>query len=192
MSPLRLLLPRCVIVASALIAVARAEIEFVGILVTPKMTLFALTDTTTGGTQWLPRGERIAGHVIGEFDAKTDTLLVTRDKTELRLRLKDDAKVKSARLELTGTVTLGETEKFEITRATLLLDEENVFPLKDGITYRITPSRRDDGTLQYRLAIKRAVSETSSQQISAPAVIALPGQPFSVQMDGFVFAFTPR
>jgi hypothetical protein len=51
-----------------------------------------------------------------------------------------DAKVQFARFELTGTITFGATDKIAIERATLLFDQENVFPLKDGITYRIKPS----------------------------------------------------
>ena len=174
------------------IASARGEIEFVGILVTAKNTVFALGDTTRGKTEWLGRGEYFSVYEIVSFEAKDDTLLLRRDGQDLRLRLKDDAKVKSARLELTGSITFGAQEKIEISRATLQFDQENVFPLQDGVTYRITPERRADGTILYRTSIERAIAANKTERVSAPAVTTLPGQPFSMRIGDLGFSFTPR
>lgn len=170
----------------------RADLEFVGILVTSQTTRFALADTTTGKSDWLERGQTFAGYKVMGYDPKEETVVLRNDAQELRVRLKDDAKVKAARLELTGTISFGATEKVEIERATLQFDEENVFPLKDGVTYRITPTRLPDGTHRYRFSIERALAANKTERISAPAVTTLPGQPFSLQIGDLGFSFMPR
>lgn len=178
--------------SAAFAPAARAEIEFVGILVTPQLTRFALGDTSVAKTDWVTRGSLFSGYKVESFDAKTDTLTLSRDGTELRLRLKDDAKVKAARLELTGAISFGVDEKIEIERATLLFDQETVFPLKDGITYRITPTRRPDGNISYRIAVERTLAENKMERLSAPSVIAGPEKRFSVRIGELGFSFTPR
>ena len=170
----------------------RADVEFVGILATSQTTRFALGDTNTGRTDWVERGQVFAGFTVISYEPKDETLLLRRDTQELRVRLKDDAKVKAARLELTGTITLGATDKVEIERATLQFDEENVFPLQDGSTYRITPTRLPDGTIRYRFSIERILSANKTERISSPAVTTLPGQPFSLQIGDLGFSFKPR
>lgn len=170
---------------------AQSEIEFIGILATSQSTQFALADTTTGSTDWVMRGGRFSGYTVAAFDPKEETLLLRRDGTELRVRLKDDAKVKASRLELTGTITLGGTSKLEIERATLSFDQENLFPLQDGITYRITPTRRPDGTILYGISIERTLAPNKTERISAPQITTRPGQPFRLTIDELEFSFIP-
>ena len=170
----------------------RADLEFVGILATSQTTRFALADTSTGQSDWKERGQTFAGYTVIAYDPKEETLLLRRDAQDLRVRLKDDAKVKAARLELTGTITFSATEKVEIERATLQFDEENVFPLKDGVTYRITPTRLPDGTHRYRFSIERVLAPNKTERISSPAVTTLPGKPFSLKIDDLGFSFMPR
>ena len=169
-----------------------AEIEFVGILATPQVSRFALGDTATGRTEWVGRGEAFAGFTVQSFDAAADVITLARDGKELRLHLKEDAKVKPSRLELTGAITFGAEAKIEVARATLRLDEDNEFPLNDGATYRIRPERREDGTIRYSISVERPLAENKTERISAPAVVALPGQKFSVQIDNLSFSFTPK
>ena len=171
---------------------ARAETEFVGLMVTSHGSRFALGDTATGKTEWLATGETFAGEVIKSFDPKTETLVLTREKRERSVRLKDDAKVKPSRLELTGAITFGSTEKVEVERATLLFDQENVFSLQNGLTYRITPERRDDGTIGYTIVVERALAENKTERIAAPRITTRPGLPFSLQIGELGFSFTPR
>jgi hypothetical protein len=184
------------LIAGAAIAMfaapVRAEIEFVGILVSSHGTRFALGDTATGKTEWLGKGETFTGHVVQSFDAKTETLVLTRDGTERRLRLKDEAKVKASRLELTGSITFGATEKVAVERATLLFDQENVFTLQNGLTYRIKPERRDDGTIGYEIVVERVVADNKTERIAAPRITTLPGRPFSIHVGELGFSFTPR
>ncbi len=179
--------------ATLLSSPARADIEFVGVLVTSRGTWLALGDTTTGKTDWIARGEQFAGHTLKAYDAKADIVTLVRDGTEFQLHLKDDAKIKSARLELTGAITFGGSEQIEVQRATLLFDQENIFPLKDGVTYRITPTRLADGNVSYRVAVERAIAENKMETVAAPGVIARPGQTFAVRIaPDYGFRFSPR
>ena len=173
-------------------AVVRAEIEFVGILATTQSKHYALGDTTTGKTEWVMPGGTFAGYTVVAYDPKLETIVLRRDGADLRVRLKDDAKVKAARLELTGSISFGAAEKVEIERATLLFDQENVFPLQDGVTYRITPQRMPNGTIQYRAEIERVLAPNKTERISSPAVTTLPGQQFSMRIDDLGFSFKPR
>lgn len=180
----------------AVVAAARADIEFVGVLSLSQFTRFALGDTAAGTTTWVVRGETFAGYKVGDYDAKADTLVLTRDGTELRLRLKD-AKVKPGRLELTGEIVFGANQKADVERVSLVYDQENVFPLHDGLTYRITPTRNDDGSINYAIVAERTETADSgtktTRKLSAPRVTAWAGQRFSVRFaEDLGFTFTPR
>ena len=168
-----------------------AEIEFVGVLKTSDKTLIALTDTTTTKTEWIGIGQTFAGHTLKAHHVSPDAVTLVKGGAELRVPLKDDAKIKAARLELAGTIAMGLGERIQISRVTLLYDQENVFPLKDGLTYRITPQRRPDGTILFRASIERRVSENTRETLSAPAVVTLAGTPFRIQVGELQFAFTP-
>jgi hypothetical protein len=181
-----------VIFAALALSVSRADIEFVGILATSHSSHFALGDTVTGKTEWVVPGGSFGGYTVVSHERKDDTILLRRDGTELRVRLKDDAKVKPSRMELTGSIAFGGDTKIEIERATLLFDQENVFPLPGGITYRITPTRRTDGTILYRAGIERVLAENKTERISSPSIVTLPGQQFSMRIDDLGFSFKPR
>ena len=170
----------------------RAEIEFSGILAMPGKTLFALTDTATSRTDWVALKGSFAGFVVTNYDPSTDTLTLLRNGTATRVRLKDDAKVQSLRFELRATITFGSGEKVEIERATLLFDQENIFPLKDGVTYRITPARRPDGMLLYGIVIEERSAENRVDRLSAPNVVVPPNRSFSIRVGEFAFSFTPK
>jgi len=178
-------------VAFALAAVARGEIEFNGILVTQQRTLFALLDPETGESGWRATGEAFSGFVIGRYDPRDDSLALTKDGATSRLRLKD-AKVRPARFTIAGTFTLGEGEQVEVRRATLAADQETVFPLRDGLACRVTVEQQPDGTLRYRMTFERRLAENKTERITAPAVTALPGHAFKVQVDDLGFAFSPH
>lgn len=137
-------------------------------------------------------GGTFSGYNIAGYDRATDTLTLIRKGKESRVRLKDDAKVRNARLELTGHITFGADSKFEIERATLLFDQENVFPLTDGIVYRITPKRLEDGNIHYDIAVEHTLSENKTERIAAPSIVTLPHQPFRLQVGELGFAFTPK
>lgn len=169
-----------------------AEIEFVGILAAGNKTLFAVTDTQSDRTAWVALGDTFSEHKIIGYDRAADTLTLNKAGTELRIHLRDDAKIKAARLELTGSMTLGAEEPLQIARATLLFDQENVFPLQDGVVYRITPKRLDDGTLEFSILVERTLAPNKIERVAAPKIRTLAGQPFKLQVGDAGFAFTPR
>ena len=173
-------------------AVARAEIEFIGVLITPARSMFALSDDAAKPASWRALGQDFADYTLKEFDAKADTLVLTKNGATLRVHLKDDAKVKSARMEIAGALTLGGKEKLEVTRATLIFDQENVFPLKDGLVCRITPTRRPDGNILYRASFERTGADGRKEILAAPAVVVLPASPFNIRIGDIGFGFTPK
>ena len=85
-----------------------------------------------------------------------------------------------------------EAEKLEVTRATLIFDQENIFPLKDGVVCRITPTRRPDGNILYRASFERTGADGRTEILAAPAVVVLPASPFKIQIGDLGFGFTPK
>ena len=175
-----------------LAAAARAEIEFIGVLVMPGRSTFALTDDPAKPATWRTFGQSFAGYRLTEFDEKTDTLTLAKDGATLRVRLKDDAKVKNARVEIAGALKIGAAEKIEITRATLVFDQENTFPLKDGLVFRITPKRLPDGTILYSSVFERTDADGKTQILSSPKVVCLPDKEFGIQIGDLGFSFAPK
>ena len=171
---------------------ARAEIEFSGVLLTSARSMFALSDDVDKPVTWRALGQEFAGYKLIEFDAKADTLVLAKDGATLRIHLKDDAKVKNARVEIAGALTLGDGPKLEINRATLVFDRENVFQLTDGFVVRITPTRRPDGNILYRASFERPGPSGKPESVSMPTVITLPEGSFKVQVGDVGFGFTPK
>ena len=173
-------------------ALARAEIEFVGLLVTPQESNFSLTDKTTGQTVWRKIGQSFSGYDLTSYEASDDTLTLTKAGATTRVRLKD-AKVRAARLQLAGTVTFGSGEKLEATRATFAFEQETALPFKDGVTWHITPTRMPDGNIMFRMLFDRAVQHgevKSVEKLSSPSVVVRPGQAFSMKIGDLEFGFT--
>ena len=181
---------RLLLLAAATIAVsaAQAAVEFVGILVTPQQTVFTLRDDVTGRSGWRKLGETFAGYDLAAYDAKDDTITLAKDGATTRVRLKD-AKIQSARVEIAGTFTLGHGENIEVIRATVVLGEETVFPLKDGFVFRLKPERRPDGNILFRSSFERPLPDGTTERLAAPAVIAVSGARFSVTVGDFGFSF---
>lgn len=187
--------------ASALLA--RAEIEFAGILVTSEKTLFRLTDKSGAvSPAWVMVGQSFAEHKIKSYDAARDVLTLTKGDALVEVRLKD-AKVQSgsasAGIVVGGMATLAGGEKLAVTRATLLFDQKNSFPLKNGVVLHVTPTRLPNGNLEFSASFERPGPDGKMIQLSAPRVQVLPGYPFSIRVgsddkpeDAFGFSFTPE
>ncbi len=175
-----------------LAATAHAEIEFTGIFVTSRQSLFQLTENSTGETGWRRVGEKFAGAEIAGYDAPADTLTLAKDGAKTRVQLKD-AKVKSAaQVEIVGTVTFGGGQKVEVTRGTLVFDRENEFPLGDGLVCKITPSLRPDGAILYKSSFERTGADGKIERLSSPSVIARAGASFGIQVGDLGYSFTPK
>lgn len=189
---MRLPFPRPLLALALLAAAeARAEVEFVGVLVTSERTTFALSEGADQPIKWRRLGQDFAGYQLTEFDAKADTLVLTKGGAPLRLHLKADAKIKDASTEISGELTLGPA-KLEINRATLVFDRENIFPLTDGIVCHITPTRRPDGNILYRASFERPGADGKTETVALPSVITLPAGSFNVQVGDIGFGFTPK
>ena len=180
---------------AALLAVSlvtlRAELEFTGIFVTSKQSQFALTESSSGETGWRKIGQSFGGAEITGYDAKDDTLTLRQNGATLQLRLKD-AKVKTARVEIAGTISLGPAEKLDVIRGTLVFDQENVFPLADGLVCRVTPSLRPDGNILYRAFFEETRPDGKVEKLSSPSIIARPDTPFAMRIGELGFSFTPK
>jgi len=74
---------------------AEPALEFIDVLAFPGKTLVALRDRPDAPAQWIEPGTTFAGHRVMSYDAKDETVLLTRDGTSLRLRLAD-TKIASA------------------------------------------------------------------------------------------------
>jgi hypothetical protein len=175
-------------------ATAHAEIEFVGVLVVPGRTLFALSEAPGQPAAWRALGQDFAGYALAEFDGKKDLLTLSKEGATLRLPLKDEAKIKNARVEFSGTVAFGQGEKLDVSRVTLTYDQETVVPLADGVLWRVTPTRLPDGNVQFKLAVERTVREGERvrvQKVSAPSVITLPNSGFRLAVGDLQFNFNP-
>ena len=187
---------RCLQLLLAFVAAAvtaHADIEFVGLLVTPGRTLFALTETAGQPAAWRTLGQEFAGYSVAAFDGK-NLLTLSRDGATLRLSLKDEAKIKSARVEFSGAITFGQGEKLEVSRVTLTYDQETVIPLKDGVVWHVTPTRRPDGHVLFQLAVDHTTREgdlVRVQKVSAPGVVALPDHGFRLAVGDLQFNFDP-
>ena len=175
-------------------AVARAEIEFVGVLITTESSSFALTDDAARPATWRALGQNFAGYSLAAFDLKTDTLTLTKNGEALKLRLKDDAKIKDDRVELFGTITAGQGEKLEVKRVTLFFDTWTVVPLKDGTTWNLRPSRMSDGNIRYGFSVDREIQKGDVRdfsRVSSSSVIARPRDAFKIVVNDLECAFTP-
>ena len=188
-----MLVPRQAVLLFATCASAVfGAVEFTGVLITPQQSLLCLTDTVTQKVEWHAVGELFAGYRLREFDQAHDRIVLEKDGVVSEISLALDAAVSPARIEIAGTLQLGADEKIRIDRATLQFDVENTFPVKPDTLYRITPTRRPDGQIQYRASIERVLAGNKTELISLPAIVARPGQPFSIRAGGQGFSFTPR
>lgn len=174
-------------------AAAHAEVEFVGVLVTPGRTLFALSDAAGQPAAWRSLGQEFDGYSLAAFDGK-NLLTLSKDGSQLRLPLKDEAKIKNARVEFSGTVSFGEGDQLAVSRVTLTYDQETVVPLADGVLWRVTPTRLPDGNVLFKLGVERTVREGDVmrvQKVSAPAVVTLPNSGFRLGIGDLQFNFNP-
>lgn len=174
-----------------LTATLRAELEFSGFFTTPQSARFALADPankTSSG--WLKLGQSFAGYTVDSFDAEREVLTLKRGGEILHLKLRN-AKVQSGRATITGTVSLAADEKIEGVRATLFLDEETAFPLKDDTTLHLKAERRPDGNMLYSARFVVRQPDGSDKTVAAPRLVALPGAPFAIRIGELGFAFKP-
>jgi hypothetical protein len=161
---------------------ALAAVEFAGVLITSEKSLFRLKDDSSGvSPAWVKVGDTFAGHEILHFDAQRDTLTLRKNGATSAVRLKDSKVRPEASIEISGVATFGGDEKMEVSRATLLMDQENSFPLKQGIVCLITPTRLTDGSIRYRLVFERPDADGDIELLSVLTLTQRAGDPLSFQ-----------
>jgi hypothetical protein len=171
-----------VVILGLVLAPLRAEVEFVGILATSEKTMFYLKDAAAGKESgWVELKQTFAGYIVTAYDAKNDVLTLTKDGAITQIRLRD-AKVINGRQEVMGGITLQAGEKLVVERATLIFDQENVFPLKNGVIVRITPKRWTDGNIMHDVVFERPRPDGGIEKLSSPKVLTLPDRGFSVMI----------
>jgi hypothetical protein len=62
----------------------------------------------------------------------------------------------------------------EMDRVTLLLDQENVFTLKNRMEIHATPTRMPDGNFMWSIAFVRPRADGTKETLSSPKVLTRP------------------
>jgi hypothetical protein len=162
---------------------ATAEIKFAGILVTTEKTMFRLQDDAAGGAAaWVQVGQTFGGYEVLRFDEHRDLLTLVKDGTKSEVRLKDSKVQPEASIEISGVATFDGDKPVAVSRATLIVGEENSFPLKAGIVCIITPTRLPDGNIRYRLAFERTDVDGETERLSVLTIIQRPGDPLGLHL----------
>ncbi|HWA10131.1 MAG TPA: hypothetical protein VG838_11830 [Opitutaceae bacterium] len=75
---------------------ADSAIEFSAVLVLPAGTSVRLALKSTGNAAWIPVGQGFEGYTISAYDARTETVVLTKDGATTRIRL-NTAKVRDGK-----------------------------------------------------------------------------------------------
>lgn len=170
---------------------ARADIEFVGLLTVSSRTSFILKESADAPPAWRSLGGQFAGYTLESFNAKEDALTLTKPGATLRLRLKD-AKVLPGRVELNGTIKLKVgAAKVDAHRLVLPFGATTRLPAAEGVVWHITPTIHTDGNWLFHFEIERTGADGKSERLGAPRLTALPNQPFALAIGELEIAFAP-
>ena len=170
---------------------ANAALEFCGYTATSANMLFSLQDPAEGiASKWIPVGGVFQGYVINAFDPKTERLsLKSPDGTVTQLALRA-APIKQTRIRVSGSIKIGVGENVEVNKATLVMGEETTFALKNGMTMRLKLSPFEN-YVRYDAVFEKPEPDGRVKVVSSPAVIALPGKPFALEIGELGFSFEP-
>jgi hypothetical protein len=100
------------------------------------------------------------------------------------------SKVKDGRAKIRGSLRFL-NEKIDGVHASLFFGEEASFPLKNGFVLRLKPEQRPDGNILYHAKFIATGEDGAEKVLSVPSVVALPGQPFGIQVGDYGYSFTP-
>jgi hypothetical protein len=166
--------------------------ELRGIYVEDGKALFVLVDPDTGvSSRWLALGQEFEGYVLKEFKTEADTVRLVNAGAEHLVRL-HAAKVRYAATTLSGTIEIGRGQHaLRLERATLVFDEENAFPVADGLTLTIKPVLRKDETIAYYARFEQAGADGAKRVLASPTIVTRPGMPFSMRIGELGFSLKP-
>lgn len=168
----------------------KAEMEFSGFFTTSTEALFLLTDTETRRSSgWLKIGQSFDAWTVVSFDRAHDVITLKKGGESVKIPLRA-SKVKNGRATISGSLTFPNGH-IEGVRATLFVGEEASFPLQNGVTFHLKPEQRPDGNILYRARFVAIGKDGREQTLSSPSVVAIPGQPFGIQIGDFGYSFAP-
>lgn len=168
----------------------KAEIEFAGFFLTTAEARFVLADTKSGRSSgWLKAGDSFAGATVLSYDQKSEALTVRMSGREVQLALRK-SKVKDGKSTVTGRISF-QNSQVEGVVASLFLDEETEFPIREGVKLRIKPERRPDGAILYRSWFDIRNSDGMEETINCPAIVARSGVSFGMWMGDMGYSFKP-
>jgi hypothetical protein len=169
----------------------RAELEFSGFSVSPTFQLFVVRDMEDDKSSgWLRMGQSFRGYTLKSFDKNREVITVQKDGRDLEIRLKQ-SKIKDGKLTVEGTVSVVGGEKIEGVRVSLFIGEESVIPLSESVRLAITPTRMADGNMKYAAKFI-TITEGKEVILASPTLVALPGQPFAIQVGEYGYKFVPQ
>lgn len=169
----------------------RAELQFSGFFLTPKESLFVLSDTGSNeSSAWLQIGESFHSYTIKSFDRELEVITVEKDGQRIRLHLRE-SKVKDGKMTIDGTITLWPDQRVKSVHASLFLGEEEEFPLMEGVTLHLTAERRPDGNILYHARFVTRDKDGKGISESWPDIVTPPGGEFAIRNDDVGFSFKP-
>jgi hypothetical protein len=182
---------RILILLALTAASLRAEPQFSGFFLTTNESLFTLSDKDSGESSgWLKIGESFHSYTIKSFDREHEVITVEKDGQPLRLNLRE-SKVKDGKMTINGTITLWPDQRVQSVHASLFLGEEEVFPLKEGVSLHLTAERRPDGNILYHPRLVTQDKDGKESSDSWPFIVTTPGGGFSIRIGDLGFSFKP-
>lgn len=82
---------------------AEAPVEFAGVFGAGQQVKLALTNRSNAVTRWVAVGEEFAGFIVKSYDQPNETVVLTKDGAETRVKLKS-ARVKTGAVEPTPQI----------------------------------------------------------------------------------------
>ena len=169
----------------------RGELEFSAFVVLQKSELFVLRDLEQDQTSgFLNLGQSFHGYTLKSFDKNREVVTVQKDGRDFEIRLKE-SKVKDGKLTVAGMVSALNGQKAEGVRVSLFIGEESVIPLSESVRLSITPTRTAEGHMKYAAKFI-TITEGKEKVVLCPAVVALPGSPFAVEVGEYGYQFAPQ
>jgi hypothetical protein len=168
----------------------RAEVQFSGYFLTPAESLFTLSETDGETSAWLPLGASFHSYTIKSFDRQAEVITVEKDGQLVQLHLRD-SKVKEKRTIITGKITVWPGPQEESFQASFYPGEEQVFPIKEGVTLHLKAKMQPDGNLLYRSRLVTRNKDGTESSEDWPFVISTPRGEFSMRIGDLGFSFKP-
>ncbi len=122
---MKLTLPKLLLLSLSFCFNAHAEIRFVGVLSSPKTSLYGLTDTSTGTSSWVAIGRSFSGIEIIAYDAESKALTIRIENKTSKLQLQ----APSIGTDAVSNQPLTEADQFKLAYKLALAGNEKIADL---------------------------------------------------------------